>query len=196
MRHAVGFCGKIPARGDFVGIGLPRSFIDPWHDWMQGMLASSRSLLGEAWLGAWLEGPVWRFALAAGGCGPDAVLGLWLPSVDQVGRYFPLTLAAVTADVDLSRLAEGGGGFLTAAEGAGRDAVAQDLPPKALAARLEAAAAAPAADPGIDPGRYPAAGLWWTAGAPRVAPDAFGCDALPDAARFAAMLDPGAARPS
>ncbi len=133
---------------------------------MQRMLLSSREMLGEGWLSAWLEGPVWRFALMPGICGPGAVLGLWLPSVDRGGRYYPLTLAALSAEADLPRLIENSSGFFEIADAAGREAVAQDLPPEALAARLEAAATAPAADPEIDPLRYPtAAGLWWTEGA-------------------------------
>lgn len=191
-----GFCGKMPARGDFVRAGLPRSFTDPWDDWMQRMLATSRAMLGEAWLPAWLEGPVWRFALTPGVCGPGMVLGLWLPSVDRAGRYFPLTLAAVAAESDLSPLIRIGGGFLAAAERAGLDALANDLPPEVLAARVEAAMAASSSDPGIDLQCYPAAeGRWWTAGAPRVASGAFACHALPDGPRFAAMLDSSAAPP-
>ena len=147
-------------------------------------------MLGDAWLPAWLEAPVWRFALIPGTCGPGAVLGLWLPSVDRIGRYFPLTLAAVTEKADLSRLVREGGGFLAAAERAGRDALANDLPPEALAAQTEMALAALPADPGVDPLLYPAAqGLWWTEGAARVPPDAFASPELPKAARFAAMLD-------
>ena len=186
-----GFFGKIPARGDFVGVGLPRSFSEPWHGWMQRMLAASRRLLGEAWLAAWLEGPIWRFALTTGTCGTAAVVGLWLPSVDRIGRYFPLTLALVTKEAaDLSRLIREGGGFLAAAECAGRDGLANDLPPEALAAQTDMALAALPADPGVDPLLYPAArGLWWTEGAARVPPDAFASPELPKAARFAAMLD-------
>lgn len=187
---AFGFYGKIPARGDFVLTGLPRSFIDPWDDWMQRMLTSSQTMLGEAWLPAWLEAPVWRFALMPGTCGPGAVLGLWLPSVDRIGRYFPLTLAAVTNEADLSWLIREGGGFLAAAERAGRDALANDLTPEALAAQTEAALAALPADPGVDPLLYPAVqGLWWTEGAVRVPPDVFAGQELPDGAKFAAMLD-------
>jgi type VI secretion system protein ImpM len=187
---AAGFYGKIPSRGDFVWAGLPRSFMDPWDDWMQRMLTASRQSLGETWSPAWLEAPVWRFALAPRLCGPGAVVGLWLPSVDRAGRYFPLTLAALMETAELSELLAAGGGFLTAAEAAGRDAVADDLPPEALASRLAAAAAAPAADQGLNlPHDSKAAGLWWTAGAPRVAPVAFACPVLPDKARFAAMLD-------
>ncbi len=148
-------------------------------------------MLGEAWLSAWLEAPVWRFALTAGICGPDAALGLWLPSVDSAGRYFPLTVAAVIAKADLTRIIVEGGGFLAAAEAAGRDAVANDLPPEALAAQIAAAAAAARpADPGLDLPLHPiSAALWWTEGAPLVAGGAFAGDGMPDGARFAAMLD-------
>ncbi len=190
---AAGFCGKIPTRGDFVRAGLPRSFVDPWDDWLQRMLASSRAILGEAWLPAWLEAPVWRFALMPGICGPEAALGLWLPSVDRIGRYFPLTVAAIIAEGDLTRIIVEGGGFLAAAEAAGRDAVASDLPPEALAAQVAAAMAAPPADSGVDLPLHPvSAALWWTEGAPRVASEAFASPAMPDEVRFAAMLDASA----
>ncbi len=36
---------------------------------------------------------MWRFALAPGVCGEQAWAGLLLPSVDKVGRYYPLTFA-------------------------------------------------------------------------------------------------------
>ena len=87
--------GKLPARGDFVRAGLPRDFTDPWDDWLQSVMAGSRALMGEAWLPAFLEAPVWRFTLPPGMCGEQAVLGLMLPSVDKAGRYFPLTFAAL-----------------------------------------------------------------------------------------------------
>ena len=35
---------------------------------------ASRSALDTEWLPAWLEAPVWRFALTAGVCGPDAAV--------------------------------------------------------------------------------------------------------------------------
>ena len=188
-----GFCGKIPSRGDFVRAGLPRSFIDPWDDWMQRMLAASRATLGEAWLPAWLEAPVWRFALRSGLCGPHAVLGLWLPSVDRIGRHYPLTLAIAATEADPMWLIAEGGGFLAAAEAAGRDALANDLPPDALAERVAAAVVAEPEDPGIDRWPQPAApGMWWTDGGPRVPADAFAGAELPDAAAFAAMLDTAA----
>lgn len=90
----IGFYGKLPAHGDFISRGLPRAFINPWDEWLQGVLANSRELLGADWLDRYLVSPLWRFALAPGICGADGWRGLLLPSVDSVNRYFPLTVAS------------------------------------------------------------------------------------------------------
>jgi type VI secretion system protein ImpM len=194
---AIGFCGKLPARGDFVAAGLPRSFVEAWHDWLQSVLAASRHALGENWVAAWLEAPIWRFALSPGICGPDAVLGLWMPSVDRVGRYFPLTFAAVMPGADPATLISEGGGFLAAVECAGLDALADDLAPDAVAARLAATASAEPNDAGTDPELCPPAGaLWWSAGSPRVSRTAFATSSLPDEAVFTGMLDAGSLSPA
>lgn len=171
-----GLFGKLPARGDFVRVGLPRSFTDPWDEWLKQGIAASRQVLGEEWMAAWMEAPVWRFALAPGLCGPDAVSGLWLPSVDRVGRCFPLTLAALVPCL--------GAAWLDGAEALGRAALEEDLGPEAIAAGL---AALPASDAtGAD-----APCLCWTEGGPRVPPCRLAAPALPPPADFAAMLDAG-----
>lgn len=189
---AIGFCGKLPARGDFVASGLPRRFVEGWHDWMQHALAASRDALGDDWGAAWLEAAIWRFALSPDICGPDAVLGLWMPSVDRIGRYFPLTFAATIPGGDPAVLIRAGGGFLAVAESAGRAAVADDLAPDAVATRLAAVASAAPENGGVDPAMCPPAGaLWWSQGSPRVPPTAYATSSLPDAAMFAAMLDAG-----
>ena len=90
----VGVFGKLPALGDFLLRGLPAGFADPWHGWLADGLATCREMLGDGWLAAYLEAPVWRFALAGDACGPDPVTGVLMPSVDAVGRYFFLTLAS------------------------------------------------------------------------------------------------------
>jgi type VI secretion system protein ImpM len=186
---AIGFYGKIPARGDFVHAGLPRTFTDPWDDWMQRMVGASRSALGQDWLPAWLEAPVWRFVLSPGICGPDAAIGLWVPSVDSVGRYFPLTVAAVASAADSRGLMREAGGFLTAAEWVARDALENDLPPDELAAGLAAAASASPTSLAVDPSlRSPQGGLWWTDGAPLVSDRAFASAGLPDENTFVTML--------
>jgi type VI secretion system protein ImpM len=93
----LGFYGKLPAKGDFLGRRLPRSFIDAWDAWLQDAVGQSREAMGEAWLEAYLTSPLWRFVLSPGLCGPDAIAGVMMPSVDRVGRYFPLALAMPVA---------------------------------------------------------------------------------------------------
>ena len=174
-----GLFGKLPARGDFVRVGLPGSFVTPWDEWLQTVVAASRDRLGADWLPAWLEAPVWRFSLASGLCGPDTVLGMMLPSVDRVGRYFPLTLAALLAPgaAPAAAVAEA---WLDGAEAAGRAALERDATQEQVAAMLPPL---PRADAVATAG-----GRWWSAGGPRVAPAAWHRPALPDAEDFLAML--------
>jgi type VI secretion system protein ImpM len=90
----VGFYGKLPCRGDFLHRRVPQEFVDVWDAWVRESLSESRRQLQDRWLGAYLSSPVWRFVLTEGLCGPDAYAGVILPSVDRVGRYFPLTIVA------------------------------------------------------------------------------------------------------
>ena len=92
-----GFFGKLPSRGDFIARHLPRAFLDPWDTWLQKAIACSRQQLGGAWRECYCTSPIWRFALGAGVCGPRAYAGVLMPSVDRVGRYYPLVIAAPLA---------------------------------------------------------------------------------------------------
>ncbi len=87
-----GFYGKLPALGDFVSRRLPRAFVEPWDAWLQDCLTCSRQQLGDDWLEFYLTSPIWRFVLSPGVCGAQAWAGAMMPSVDGVGRYFPLTV--------------------------------------------------------------------------------------------------------
>ena len=101
----LGFYGKLPSLGDFVSRRLPQEFITPWDSWLQSSLAASREVLGEQWLYHYLTSPIWRFALSPGLVGKNAWIGIVMPSVDRVGRYFPLTIACkVPGDVSLLHL--------------------------------------------------------------------------------------------
>ena len=135
--------------------------------------------MGDAWLPAFLEAPVWRFTLPPGMCGAQAALGLMLPSVDRAGRYFPLTFAALgphgiaagvrrgmARPVRSRRTHRVGTGY-----GAGRysrcDEDTTDLPD--------------------DTTGNPDA-VWWSEGSARVKPACMMLRCLPDAATYAAML--------
>jgi len=172
-----GFAGKVPARGDFVHAGLPRDFIDPWHDWQSLVIAGSRTMMGEAWLEAFLEAPVWRFILPPGMCGARAAVGLIMPSVDKVGRYFPLTMAALP-DAGTPG-ADDWTDWLDNAEALGRLALDDDAPPERLMPPPPLASMTFTSETNS---------LWWTDGGPRVEASRLALPSLPDAARFASML--------
>jgi len=92
-----GFFGKLPGLGDFVTRRLPQDFLRVWDPWLQRSLAQSRDALGEDWLDAYLTSPIWHFVLSDGIAGLHPWVGLLMPSVDRVGRYFPFTVARALA---------------------------------------------------------------------------------------------------
>jgi type VI secretion system protein ImpM len=99
-----GWFGKIPALGDFVSRRLPPEFIEPWDEWLSEELFGAQERLGEDWLESYLKAPIWRFALMPGALDDRHWFGILMPSVDRVGRQFPLTFAASFAP-DIEALA-------------------------------------------------------------------------------------------
>ncbi len=94
VRAAYGWYGKVPCVGDFVRAGLSPDFVRGWDRWMQALLVAGHEALGKRWEACYMGAPIWRFALSPGLCGAHAVAGVVMPSVDRVGRRFPLCLAA------------------------------------------------------------------------------------------------------
>jgi len=88
---AAGLFGKLPAKRDFIEHAVERAVMEKWDPWLQSAVATSRQMLGGDWLQRYLHAPIWRFWLGPGICG-RCVLGALMPSVDGVGRYFPLSL--------------------------------------------------------------------------------------------------------
>ncbi len=88
-----GWYGKLPHLGDFASRRLPDGFVRRWDRWLQRGLASARGQLGERWPGAYLVAPILRFWVGPGVLGECGWAGLVMPSVDRVGRHFPLTIA-------------------------------------------------------------------------------------------------------
>jgi type VI secretion system protein ImpM len=88
-----GWFGKMPNVGDFATRRLPDSFVRRWDRWLQRGLAAARSELGAAWLDGYLVAPIRRFWLSPGVIDTSGWAGLMMPSVDGVGRHFPLTIA-------------------------------------------------------------------------------------------------------
>lgn len=95
--EAVGWHGKLPVAGDFLTRRLPAGFVDAWDGWLSAGLAALRQRDAQHWLEPYLASPAWRFAVTPGflpgALGDMAWAGVMIPSVDRVGRYYPLTLA-------------------------------------------------------------------------------------------------------
>ena len=92
--ETIGWFGKLPSHGDFLQRRAPETFVAAWDEWLQRCIKHSRQTLQGEWLNAYLTSPVWRFMLSGGVIGASTYAGILLPSVDRVGRYFPLTILA------------------------------------------------------------------------------------------------------
>ena len=91
-----GAYGKMPALGDFFRLGAEREFVTPWDIWLQATLLTAQRDLGSGFEPAYMSAPIWRFSLPPSVAGSQGVVGVLMPSVDRVGRRFPLTLLAQT----------------------------------------------------------------------------------------------------
>lgn len=91
-----GFFGKMPSRGDFVRSHLPPGVVETLDGWITRRLDEARRSLGDRFDAIWCQAPSWRFVLRAGVlCEGRAASGIWIPSADQSGRYFPLCLVVL-----------------------------------------------------------------------------------------------------
>ncbi|RYF83252.1 MAG: type VI secretion system-associated protein TagF, partial [Comamonadaceae bacterium] len=87
-----GWFGKLPGMGDFAHRRLPEAFRERWDHWLQSGLMQLRHQHAD-WTARYLQSPLWFFVLAPQVAGPRPWLGVLMPSVDGVGRYFPFTVA-------------------------------------------------------------------------------------------------------
>jgi len=88
----IGLYGKLPAYGDFIFRNLGSTFINRWDEWLQHYVSSSKEQIGESWLDVYLTSPIWRFVLSMGVIDENMWCGMIMPSVDRVGRYFPISI--------------------------------------------------------------------------------------------------------
>lgn len=138
---SAGWHGKLPTVGDFVTRGLDPDFVSAWDDWISTGLAALRTRYDGNWLDDYLASPVWRFMLTPGFLPAplhDQVwAGVLMPSVDRVGRYYPLTITS-----RLSHLPTGGAAqarlwaWLQHIEDAAVDALQEDWSIEALQAEV------------------------------------------------------------
>jgi len=203
-RPLAGWFGKLPALGDFASRRLPSAWVEAWDAWLQQELVRARAAGDEAaWLSQYLVAPVRRFWLAPGLLGADAWLGVLMPSVDSVGRYFPFTLTTPLPaghDDVVDALADAP--WLDAAEALSRQVLdpefdvaaleqaLPDLPALHGDRRTEANAEAQVAQQ-LREAQTRLRSVWWCEGA-AVAGDYIVADGLPCDATFDALLRGGA----
>jgi type VI secretion system protein ImpM len=142
-RTIPGWYGKLPTLGDFASRRLDAAFIEPWDLWLGEGMSAQREQLGEAWLDAYLGSAVWRFVLMPGAmpalADRVARAGVLMPSVDRVGRYFPLTVVTTLPQLPGSTAElESLLGWLHRLEDLAVDAMHEDWTIEALDAALEA----------------------------------------------------------
>ncbi|MES2259270.1 MAG: type VI secretion system-associated protein TagF [Pseudomonadota bacterium] len=209
---APGFFGKVTSHGDFVSRRLAPGPLAVWDAWLQAAMQGSRDALGPRWLETYLTSPIWRFALAPGVCDNNAWAGVLMPSVDRVGRHFPLTIIAGAPgggalfdwlangkpwfdqleNLALSSLDEG---FMLDRF----DSQLQAMPPLSDAAAGQAGPAGfrlpiPSIDalggqmPQLAAAALRGQSLWWTDGSAQVEPCVLLCRGLPAPAAYAGML--------
>lgn len=129
----VGFFGKLPAVGDFVRSGLPPNVIETLDRWASPELSAAQERFGDAFDGIWERAPHWHFTLGPGRLdATQAASGLWVPSIDRAGRYFPLIALVLHAPASRPGWMSGTMETLLG------EAVTQDLPPDMLQQRLDA----------------------------------------------------------
>lgn len=144
-----GAFGKMPALGDFFRLGLGTEVVTLWDTWLQQMMLAARGTLGDQFETLYMSAPIWRFALAPSVAGGQGVLGVLMPSVDRVGRQFPLTLAVQTGTQEQAPLRNlvWQAAALDALEGLALDCLDDAMTRDALQARLAGLALRPMGGP-------------------------------------------------
>ncbi len=98
-----GWYGKLSMLGDFASRRVDPDWVAGCDRWLSAGLLASRQRLGEHWLPRYLAAPLWRFAWAPGVVDTRWWFGILMPSCDQVGRYYPLVVAAARAQAPCDR---------------------------------------------------------------------------------------------
>jgi type VI secretion system protein ImpM len=194
LADAPGWYGKLPGLGDFASRRLPAAFVQEWDEWLQGVLAAAREEWGAAWLDRYLVAPIVRFWLGPGVVAGGAWCGLVMPSVDRVGRHFPLSVVQPAGALAQALAARRWYGALDAAARRALDtAFTVDDLERALAA-VDAEGPCDVDPAGTDDARLAAslvppgsvASVWWCDDASAGAVHAF--DAMPPPQAFARWL--------
>ncbi len=194
----IGFFGKVPTNGDFVSTGLDPTFQTELDNWIQSGLHASEQEHGSEWQRLFRATPPWRFVIERSLWGKATLVGVLLPSIDRVGRNFPLVIAAKLGNFnDNPRLLCFDDTWFTAVEALAETSSARDFDLAGFIAglkrlRLPQATVAPKrAMPNDD---NPIS-IWWTINADTRRATGFKTDGAPQATHFIELMKRQASKP-
>jgi len=94
--HPVAWYGKLPSAADFVGRRMPHAMETAWDNWVRSGMDQVRHETGAKWQERFVNCPIWFFMYPTQVQGVLAA-GAIAPSIDRVGRYYPITVMALSA---------------------------------------------------------------------------------------------------
>lgn len=176
--------GKLPAHGDFISRGLDDNTIEAADAALAEAVTIAALRWDHRWDDVYVETPVWRFVSAPGVLGRDWTAGVFMASVDAVGRQFPVVAGFNAPTLALVARGETLTSALDDAEALARAALIEVHSVDTLLASFEAAARRFDPPAGADPGQafaaaalaegqsssWSQAGIFWVAGTSELEP--------------------------
>lgn len=176
--------GKLPAHGDFISRGLDDDTIEAADAAVAEAVTIAALRWDHRWDDVYVETPVWRFVAAPGVLGREWTAGVFMASVDAVGRQFPLVAGFAAPTLALIARGEALTAALDEAETLARTALLEAHSVDTVLAAFENAARrfdpAASADPGeafaaaalarVHGLAWDADGIFWVAGTSALEP--------------------------
>ncbi|WP_117190288.1 type VI secretion system-associated protein TagF [Rhizobium terrae] len=162
----IGFFGKLPTHGDFVSTGMGSGLQSEFDIWLQAGLQAVQQQFGTDWERHFRAMFSWRFIIERGLWGPATIAGVLVPSLDRVGRSFPLVVATqLPAFTDHPRLLYLDETWFTAAEAIAETSARRDFDIEQFTASLKRLRTLRPADLAENDGRRRSlptqTTLWW-----------------------------------
>lgn len=96
---SIAWYGKLPSLGDFAGRRMSHALTSEWDTWLRDGMEEMRRADDTGWPDAFVNAPLWFFIAPVAALGSSAI-GALAPSMDRVGRYYPLTVMATAPCAD------------------------------------------------------------------------------------------------
>ncbi len=133
----IGFFGKLPGAGDFVVRGFDRPLVTALTQWTDKLVGHLKLGAGDDWTTVFDRLHPVAWVADQGLCGSAPFAGLMRPSLDRVGRRYPLIVGvSLPSDARVAPTAAAGRAWFDYLEGLLYDAWSPGLGAEALAEAL------------------------------------------------------------